>query len=193
MDCYNRLLIALLHNCAFSIDSYSPINKFYSFVIFSVLINAVIIELSCFNTLSLHIFSFVFLSHYLEFYITDNALKVSTSLYCFTTSISHGVEIIPWLWGTGISDAIFRMLLFQEFSLKNRKKYLTTTGYRHERNMIGLAHIKMSSLKTMVKTSFKLVEKEGFSVHFKWCSVVYANDIYTGGHNCVRVIIMSDF
>ena len=34
---------ALLHNCAFSIGSYSPIiNKFYSFIIFSVLINAVI-------------------------------------------------------------------------------------------------------------------------------------------------------
>ena len=45
---------------------------------------------------------------YLELYITDTALKVSTSLYCFTTSISHGVEnCFPRLWGTGISDAIF--------------------------------------------------------------------------------------
>ena len=26
--------------------------------------------------------------------MTDNALKVSQSLYCFTTSISRGVEII---------------------------------------------------------------------------------------------------
>ena len=33
----------LLHNCAISIDSYSPINKFYSFIIFILLINAVIL------------------------------------------------------------------------------------------------------------------------------------------------------
>ena len=39
----------------------------------------------------------------------DNALKVSAYLYCFyTTSISHGVEIISTgCGGTGISDAIF--------------------------------------------------------------------------------------
>ena len=42
MGCYSTLLYAILHNHAFFIDSYSPINKFYSFVIFSVLINAVI-------------------------------------------------------------------------------------------------------------------------------------------------------
>ena len=35
-------------------------------------------------------------------------LKVSQSVYCFTTSIYHGVEnYFPRLWGTGISDAIF--------------------------------------------------------------------------------------
>ena len=40
-------------------------------------------------------------------FLTDTALKVSRSLYCFTTSISHGVEnYLPRLWGTGISDAI---------------------------------------------------------------------------------------
>ena len=39
---------------------------------------------------------------------TDTALKVSQSVYCFTTSISHGVEnYFPRLWGMGISDAIF--------------------------------------------------------------------------------------
>ena len=36
----------LLHNCATSIDSYSPVNKFYSFIIFSLLINAVILPLN---------------------------------------------------------------------------------------------------------------------------------------------------
>ena len=43
--------------------------------------------------------------HYLD---TDTALKVSQSVYCFTTSISHGVEnYFPRLWGMGISAAIF--------------------------------------------------------------------------------------
>ena len=39
---------------------------------------------------------------------TDTALKVSYSVDCFTTSISHAVEnYFLRLWGTGISDAIF--------------------------------------------------------------------------------------
>ena len=69
--------------------------------------------MSYFNTSSLHTFSFSWtlsslLKHYLDLYITDTALKVSQSLYSFTTSISHGVEkYFPRLWGTGISDAIF--------------------------------------------------------------------------------------
>ena len=51
---------------------------------------------------------FSLLKHHLDLNITDTALKVSRSLYCFTTSISHGVEnYFPRLWGTGISDAIF--------------------------------------------------------------------------------------
>ena len=42
--------------------------------------------------------------------ITDTALKVSRSLYCFTTSIPQGVEnYFPRLWDTGISDAIFNI------------------------------------------------------------------------------------
>ena len=40
--------------------------------------------------------------------MSDTALKVSQSLYCFITFICHGVEnYFPRLWGTGISDAIF--------------------------------------------------------------------------------------
>ena len=102
----------LLHNFAISIDCYCPVklNEFYSIIVFSLLISA--IELSGFNTLSLHTFSFSYmlfslLRDYLDLYITDTALKVSRSLYCFTTSISHGVEnCFARLWGTGISDAI---------------------------------------------------------------------------------------
>ena len=43
-DSYNY---ALLHNCTISIDSYSPIKKFYSFIIFSFLMNVVILLLNC--------------------------------------------------------------------------------------------------------------------------------------------------
>ena len=51
---------------------------------------------------------FSLLKHHLDLNINDTALKVSRSLYCFTTSISHGVgNYFPRLWGMGISDAIF--------------------------------------------------------------------------------------
>ena len=51
---------------------------------------------------------FSLLKPHFDLNITDTALKVSRSLYCFTISISHGVEnYFPRLWGTGISDAIF--------------------------------------------------------------------------------------
>ena len=56
----------------FSIDIYSPVNKFYSVIIFSLLINVVIFLLNCFvfNTSSLHTF-FVSLKHYF-LYLTLN-------------------------------------------------------------------------------------------------------------------------
>ena len=60
---------------------------------------------------------FSLLKHYLELYVTGTGLKVSRSLYCFTTSISHGVEnYFPRLWGMGISDAIFDALCHGKFS-----------------------------------------------------------------------------
>ena len=53
---------------------------------------------------------FSLLKHYLD---GDTDLKVSQSVYCFTTSISHGVEnYFPRLWGTGISDAIVNLITF---------------------------------------------------------------------------------
>ena len=49
---------------------------------------------------------FFLVKHYLELYITDTALKVSRSFYCFT--ISHGVEnYFHRLWGKAIFDASF--------------------------------------------------------------------------------------
>ena len=40
-------IYVLLHNCAMFIDRYTPINKFYSFIIFSFLINAIMLLLIC--------------------------------------------------------------------------------------------------------------------------------------------------
>ena len=42
-----QLIIICSYNYAISIDSYSPMNKFYSFIFFSLLINAVILLLNC--------------------------------------------------------------------------------------------------------------------------------------------------
>ena len=48
---------------------------------------------------------FSLIKHYLD---TDTAMKVSHSVYYFTTSISHAIEnYFLRLWGMGISDAIF--------------------------------------------------------------------------------------
>ena len=82
-----------------SIGFYSPVNKLYSVIIFSLLINIVILLLNCL-VLILHLYIpflslkklFSLLKHYLDLNITDTALKVSRSLYSFTTSLSHRVE-----------------------------------------------------------------------------------------------------
>ena len=64
---------------------------------------------------------FSLLKHYLVVYISDTALKVSCTLYCYTTSVCHGVEnYFPRLWGKGISDAILiKKLYLFGFGLKN--------------------------------------------------------------------------
>ena len=68
---------------------------------------------------------FSLLKHYLDI---DTALKVSQSVYCFTTSIFYGVEnYFPRLWGAGISDAIF-LLVFQERQKKKKKNYWVKKG-----------------------------------------------------------------
>ena len=73
---------------------------------------------------------FSLLKHYLD---ADTALKVSQSVYCFTPSISHGIEnYFPRLWGTGISDAIFlffhRVQLKDGFTDSNKIWYMGVTG-----------------------------------------------------------------
>ena len=52
----------------------------------------------------------------------DTALKVSRSLYCFNTSIFHGVEnYFPRLWDMGISDAIFSVSYYVSHNSKPLK------------------------------------------------------------------------
>ena len=73
---------------------------------------------------------FSLLKHHFDLNITDTAaLKVSGSLYFFSTSISHGVEnYFPRLWGTGISDAIFNALKFMKLCHKSCIFSLTIAG-----------------------------------------------------------------
>ena len=63
----------------------------YDMYLSSLLLNCLVLILHIYiHFLSLkHNFS---TKHYLDLYINDTALKVSRSLYCFITSISHGVE-----------------------------------------------------------------------------------------------------
>ena len=64
--------------------------------------------------------------------MSDTALKVSRSLYCFTTSMCHGVEnYFPRLWGTGISDAIFSLLINAVILLLNCLVYIHGLSLRH--------------------------------------------------------------
>ena len=45
----------------------------------------------------------------------DTALKVSQSLYCFTTFICHGVEnYFPRLSGMGITDTLLTFSIFNQ-------------------------------------------------------------------------------
>ena len=73
---------------------------------------------------------FSVLKRHLDLNITDTALKVSRSLYCFTTSIAHGVEnYFPRLWGTGISDAIFKSSTFRSDTKHSKAYVLLTVSY----------------------------------------------------------------
>ena len=69
---------------------------------------------------------FSLIKHYLD---TGTALNVSQSLYCFTTSISHGVEnYFPRLWGTDISDAIlYRVGEEVDTTLRDKLEHVKTS------------------------------------------------------------------
>ena len=74
--------------------------------------------------------------------MTDTVLKVSRSLYCFTTHISHGVEnFFPRQWGTYICDAIFcnmtSKLSFLCILMKH-VQLITMTNLRYTYGFCGL-------------------------------------------------------
>ena len=78
---------------------------------------------------------FSLLKNHFDLNITDTALKVSRSLYCFTTSVSHGVEnYFPRLWGTGISDVIFSQYFVLTFEVPvvkcHHRIQVNWSGYR---------------------------------------------------------------
>ena len=74
------------------------------------------------------------LKHHLGLNIIDTALKVSQSLYCFTASISQGVEnYFPRQWGTGISDAILQdKFFFLKIGMATLQRY--PVGQKFHRN-----------------------------------------------------------
>ena len=69
MDCSNRLLYVLLHDCAIFTDSYSPDNKSYSFIVIIILINGVVLLFNSLVLIHLNLHPSVHLSH---FYINLN-------------------------------------------------------------------------------------------------------------------------
>ena len=122
MDCCNWILYVHLHNCVISIDIYSPVNKFYSVIIFfSLLIKAVILLLNCL-VLILHFYInflsfktlFSLLKHYLDLYIIDTALKISRSLYCSLLLYLMVLKTIsPGCWVRASLMLFFTVLMLQ--------------------------------------------------------------------------------
>ena len=79
---------------------------------------------------------FSLLKHYLD---TDAALKVSQSVYCFTTFIPYGVEnYFPRLWGTGISDAIFSVLKCEDIFWRAKTQNLEQKLMQEKHNFHSL-------------------------------------------------------
>ena len=85
MVCCNWLLVVLLLKCPSSLDTYILINKFYNFVIFSVIINAVILLL---NYLALILY-FLFLKHYLDLYITNTLCCESLLIFVLLSCLLY--------------------------------------------------------------------------------------------------------
>ena len=98
MDC-NRLLYVLLHNCAISIDSFSLINKFYSFIIFSLLINAISLLLNCLVLMLNKFYSFITFSLLINAVIfLLNCLVLILNLYIHFLSLRCYFFYLNIIW-----------------------------------------------------------------------------------------------
>ena len=114
MDCCNLLLYALHIIVLFPVIYILQLINFTASG-FSLLINSAILLLDCLVLIVYFYIHFLYVRCYFLYlalfgalYMTETTLKVSKSLYCFTTSITHGVEnYFPRLVCTGILDAIF--------------------------------------------------------------------------------------
>ena len=127
---------------------------------------------------------FSLLKHYLDLYISDTVLKVFWSLYCFTTSVCHGVEnYFLRLWGMGISDAIlmdfdFCQHVSQQMQIQGHtfdvvctSKFLSSSAFHAVSDEIS------DHLAVFFTTAFPI--KVSFSVkHFKirTLSKIYKNE-----------------
>ena len=124
MGCCRWLVYVFLHNCSISIDSYSPDNKFYSFIIIIILINAVISLLNCL-VLILYLYKhfpslrsyFIYLNIIWTFILLTVLWKypdvctVSPHLYlCYYLMVLKTIS--PDCGGMGISDASFFFFFF---------------------------------------------------------------------------------
>ena len=77
-------------------------------------------------------------------------------MYCFTTSISHGVEkYFPRLWGMGISDAIF-ICVFIKFIHKVQFIITQNLTLTHKK----IIHVLMYKCHPTIRHSYSLEKKK---------------------------------
>ena len=70
---------------------------------------------------------FSLLKHNLDLYISDIALKVSQSLYCFTTSTCHGVKTVSPGCGVWVSLVLFVSILWLSVRYAAAERFSAST------------------------------------------------------------------
>ena len=118
---------------------------------------------------------FSLLKQYLDLCITDTALKVSWSLYCFISSVTHGLEnYFPKAVGMGISDIMASLRVrVNIFSSK-------TTRQRHAgfflKDTLTIEDDKL--LKACKSVCLSVLQS-----HYKWGAPTQSVKISTLDHN----------
>ena len=86
MDCCKIFLYVFLPNYAFSIDSFTSINKFYRFITLSSIIKDFMLLLKCLVLILYHCTRFLSLKCYkfvLHFCISYTAISLSNGVQCY--------------------------------------------------------------------------------------------------------------